>query len=617
MSLSARSIAALAALLALSGLLLAFLMGVGGKADAQGVSTPVTNSPNVELIDQNPGTAGISGVFSRTAPYFYSSGLDQFIVWDVSNPRNPERVGTLPNVLFQNEAMTMGERVEGGKIRRFALIGNDMYQVSAGSGGIQRGRIGGGELIVVEVTDPTNPQIIGRTPSTGTGSVNTSTHTVACMNASCSVAYSAGDSGKFSVIDLTDLTKPKQVKELPSPASKPNPVFTVGSGHHWGIDGAGVAFHTGSGGAAAFDISDPMNPQALNGTDANGTKTPYNDFIQHNSQRPNARAFEPGAKPLSVANGNVALIAEEDYANDGDELSCDRAGTFQTWEVPSLDGGAYRAANPRLDANKGSIKPLDTINPPNEGGGGLTTPAGGFCSAHWFDFHQSGVVAQGFYQQGLRLINTRNPRDLKQEGFFTGGGTETWDAYWVPQRNKDGTVRPGYKQNIVYTTDAVRGLDVFEVKNLPPDLPVTGDEGGRGAFPADPTTVGAANQSQTTRCGSPESAISRRSSRITRSRLRLRGTARGRGCSVTKVRVAIGRKVGRQCRFLRGNGRFGSRRSCLRTQYLNAGGRTRWSLNRRVRLPRGSYLIWSRAIDSSGQIERKAKARNLLARRVR
>ena len=615
MSLSARSIAVLTALTALSGLLLAFLLGVGGKADAQGVSTPVTNSPNVELIDANPGTAGISGVFSRSAPYFYSSGLDQLIVWDVSNPRNPERVGELANAIFENEAMTLGERVENGKIRRFVLLGNDLYQASAGPGGIQRGRPGGGELIIVDVTEPTSPKIVGRTPSTGTGRASTSTHTVACMNASCSVAYSAGDGGKFSVFDLSNLAKPRQIKELNSPAAQPNPVFTRGAGHHWSVDGALVAWHTGSGGTAAFDVSDPLNPQALNGTDANGTKTPYNDFIHHNSQRPNGRAFTPG-QPLSVANGNVALVTEEDYANDQDgaeELECSKAGTFQTWEVPNLDGEAYRAANPRFQANRGTFRVLDTINPPADSGGGATTPVGGFCSAHWFDFHQSGVIAQGFYQQGLRLINVRNPRDLKQEGFFLGGGSEVWDAYWVPQRERGGAVRTGYKSNIVYTVDAVQGLNVFEVKNLPPDLPVAGDDGGRGAFPGPPTAVGAASAG----CAPPESAFNRRTSRITRSALRLRGTARGRGCAVSKVRVAIARKSGSQCRFLRSNGRFSARRSCLRTSYLTARGKTRWSLNKRVRLPRGSYLIWSRAIDSAGQIERKAKARNLLARRVR
>jgi hypothetical protein len=615
MSLSARSIAVLTALTALSGLFFALMLGTGQRAGAQG-GTPVVASPNVELIKSNPGTAAISGVFSRSAPYFYVSGLDSVTVFDVSDPRNPVQTGKLVNAIFENEAMTLGERLEGDKVRRFVLLGNDLVQASPGPGGIQRGRLGGGELIIVDVSDPANPNIVGRTPSTGTGAATTSTHTVACMNASCSIAYSAGDGGKFSVFDLSDLSKPKQIREVASPAAAPNPIFTTGAGHHWSVDGAAVAWHTGSGGTAAFDVSDPLSPQALNATDANGTKSPYNDFIHHNSQRPNALAFAPG-KGTSVTNGNVALVTEEDYANEGDEVVCDRAGTFQTWEVPSLDGGAYRAANPKSEPNKGSIRVLDTINPPAESGGGLSAPAGGFCSAHWFDYHQSGVIAQGYYQQGLRLVNVRDPRNLKQEGFFTGGGTEVWDAYWAPQREPSGRVRPGYKTNIIYTVDAVRGVDVFEVKNLPPDLPVTGDDGGRGAFPADPVAVGAANQTRTTGCGAPESAVTRTSSRLSRSGLRLRGTARGRGCSVRQVRVAIGRKVGKQCRFLKANGRFGAKRSCLRTQYLRAKGTTRWTLNKRVRLPRGSYLVWSRAIDSAGQIERKAKARNLLARRIR
>jgi hypothetical protein len=36
-----------------------------------------------------------------------------------------------------------------------------------------------------------------------------------------------------------------------------------------------------------------------------------------------------------VGRGNVLLVTEEDYFNDGDELLCDRAGTFQTWKVPT------------------------------------------------------------------------------------------------------------------------------------------------------------------------------------------------------------------------------------------------------------------------------------------
>jgi hypothetical protein len=110
-----------------------------------------------------------------------------------------------------------------------------------------------------------------------------------------------------------------------------------------------------------------------------------------------------------------------------------------------------------------------------------------FCSAHWFDFHPSGIVAQGFYEGGLRLIDVRDATDIKEYGYVASGLSEVWDAYWVPQRNKNGVAGAG-KTNIVYTVDAVRGLDVYTV-DLPGtaasavDLPLLGSLAG-GPDPA-------------------------------------------------------------------------------------------------------------------------------------
>jgi hypothetical protein len=605
MGLSRRALLALATLLIAP--LPAFILfaddGVR-KADAQ---APLS-SENVAFVTDIPGTASISGVFSRSAPYFYVSGVNAVDVIDVKDPAKPQLVGKLPNVVFENEAMTEGERVgPDGKSQRFILIGNDLGQAGLGSDGPSLGRINGKELIIVDVTDPANPHILSRTPSGGAGTITTSTHTVACMNAACTIAYTAGrDRQEFSILDLSDLEHPKEVKTIKSPAEAPNPVFTGGAGHHWNVDGARIVWHTGSGGTAAWDISDPLNPRVLTTTDENGTKSPYNDFIHHNSQRPNALAYRPG-QPLSVQNGNVVLVTEEDYANDGDEVDCTKAGTFQTWELTGLDGTA-------------KMHPLDIINPPAEGGGGLTMPAGAFCSAHWFDFHPSGIVAQGYYQQGLRLIDTRNPRDLKQFGYFTGGATEVWDAYWAPARDPSGAVIPGRKTRYVYTTDAVQGVGVYEVKNLPPDLPTTGETGDRGTFPAAPETPAqAASGSAAQRapsCSGPSSRFTRKRSGFGRRAVVLRGSARDAGCLVKHVDVAIARKVGRQCRFLQASGRFGKRRSCLRTQYVRAAGTSSWVLRIKRRLPRGRYIAWSRAYNENGDFERKHKPRNFIRGKV-
>ncbi len=623
------------ALLALTLLVvfpLFFVVAKGGGDAANAVPTPVLASPNVELVTTVPGSAAISGEFSPSAPFFYTSGLDSISVFDISNPKNPVLKGKLANLVFENEAMSYGERAgPDGKVVRFVLVGVDLYQAGDERSNPPRGNVLGGEVVVVDVSDPSAPRIRSRTPQNSPlrGTVTTSTHTVQCVTLRCDYAYTAGDGNLFSVVDLRDLDAPRQVATPRSAASGSGPISEAGAGHYWDIDDSGLAWHTGGGGTAVFDASDPAHPKALNATNARGTETPYNDFIHHNSMRPNARSFKAGAAP-SLADGNVALVTEEDYASEGDEIVCDRSGTFQTWKVPDLDGEAYRAGNPELLSDKGNIEPLDIFQAPAEAGGGLSTPVGGFCSAHWFDYHQSGIVAQGWYQQGMRLIDVRDPGNIKQHGYFTAGATQVWDAYWVPARNADGTVKAGReKTNIIYTADLLRGLDVFVVSDMPPAVQVSEPTTNR-TDPFDPNasnatrpTAGAqgagrrAPRRQTKGgCGAPASRLGR-SSRLRSGGARLRGTATpGAGCTLRSVSVAIGRRTGSRCRFLRADGTFGATVSCARTRYLRATGTARWRLDKKVRLPRGAYVVWSRAVNSAGQIEKQVRTRNLLRTKV-
>jgi hypothetical protein len=447
-----------------------------------GTSVPVLSSPNVRFVTNVPDTALISGVFAKTAPLFIASSLDSITVYDVSDPLKPTIKGVLPIANFENEAMNYGEKKEDGVLQRFVLVGYDLVGVPAGTNPSHTGT--SNEVAVVDVTDPTKPYVRSTVRTT------TNTHTVACIRETdCQYAYTAGSRGKTSVIDLSDLDAPREATVFTSPAAKPNAAFPSGSGHKWNFDQAGYGLHTGSGGTAVFDVSDPVNPLAVQGTNAAGTESPWNDFIHHNSDRPNASRFTAGAA-ASVANGNVLLVTEEDYEN----TDCATAGSFQTWYVPDLDGAAYRAGNPALDADKGTIRPLDRINPVTEAGGGLSLPTGAFCSAHWFDMHQSGIVAQGYYQAGMRLIDVRDAANLTQYGWFTSGVSEVWDAYYVPERNSKG-IATGKRTNVVYVADAVRGLDVLTV-----DLPgattagatvLSGGvgNGGTGTGPIELTTL--------------------------------------------------------------------------------------------------------------------------------
>ena len=432
---------------------------------AAGPALPNVTSDNVKLLAGIPETAAISMEFARTGPFAYVSSTDTISVLDLTDPKAPVLRGSLVNALFENESMTYGERVIDGTLTRFVIAAIDLLQAAPSDP--THVNIGSGpEVVIVDVTNPDAPFIRSRTPQQpAAGAATTSTHTVQCVNqADCRYAYTAGTGSLFSILDLTDLDAPKQLKTVASPASGPGKDgFARGAGHYWDFDTAGLGWHTGSGGAAAFDVSDPVNPKIVAATNPLGRGKPINDFILHNSMRPNAAAFKAGATP-SLANGNVLLVTEEDYADEGDELECSQAGSFQTWYVPDLDGATYRAKNKDgKTQDVGTIAPLDQVNPAADFGGGASLPVTAFCSAHWFDVHQDGFVALGSYGAGLRILDVRDPRQIKQLGYATGVATQVWDAYWVPVRDSKGVAVPGRKTNLVYTADAVRGIEVYEV----------------------------------------------------------------------------------------------------------------------------------------------------------
>ena len=93
---------------------------------------------------------------------------------------------------------------------------------------------------------------------------------------------------------------------------------------------------------------------------------------------------------------------------------------------------------------------------------------------------------------------------------------------------------------------------------------------------------------------------------------------------VAKVEVALVRRVGRRCLWLRtARARFVRRRAvngkCERQVWLRARGTTRWAYRIRRRLPRGRYVLYSRATDAAGVSEAvfTSRRRNRFALRLR
>jgi hypothetical protein len=95
----------------------------------------------------------------------------------------------------------------------------------------------------------------------------------------------------------------------------------------------------------------------------------------------------------------------------------------------------------------------------------------------------------------------------------------------------------------------------------------------------------------------------------------VRGTARDFGCAhrVARVTVAIAlRAGGGRCRYLQASGRLAPRGKCRRATYITARGTSHWSFTSSRRLPAGTYVVRSRAIDAAGNVERKQRLKGSL-----
>src|SRR6476469_10877577 len=63
--------------------------------EAGGLRVPLVASGNVSLLSSNPGSAGISGCFLRSAPLFVMSALDSVKVSALIDPRRPALEGSM------------------------------------------------------------------------------------------------------------------------------------------------------------------------------------------------------------------------------------------------------------------------------------------------------------------------------------------------------------------------------------------------------------------------------------------------------------------------------------------------------------------------------------------
>ncbi|CAN5253282.1 hypothetical protein BH23ACT9_BH23ACT9_22570 [soil metagenome] len=167
--------------------------------------------------------------------------------------------------------------------------------------------------------------------------------------------------------------------------------------------------------------------------------------------------------------GEVLFVTEEDLSALGGVCGNSR-GSFQAWHVQELDVDRYATEiNPDGERDAGSIAPIGQWTTEMAEDPFTNSHVATFCSAHYFDVHQSGIVAQAWYQQGLRILDARNPSDIRQIGYFVTGAQQIFGAKWVPEYDAAG-VMTGNDTNLLYTEDPSRGIEVLRV-----DLPEDGE----------------------------------------------------------------------------------------------------------------------------------------------
>jgi hypothetical protein len=378
----------------------------GGPASAD--PTGLLASDNVTLVGTIP-QPGVIGARFRGDVMFVtgSAGLTTF---DISDPASPQPLGALPLPHFENEDVDLGGNI--------LLISND----AAESTGI---------LYVIDISDPASPTLLSTMQMGGNPLFGGPGHTASCI-LGCRFAW-VTDGGAIRVIDLRDPAQPVNMGTYATPAG--GDVAT----HDVQVDGNGLVWVVGFGGTAGYRLPRVYKGNGLGTlvakTDPSGNSTYFdelglgdggnpNDFIHHNSFR--------------ARRDDVVFVTEEDYTRPG----CRGAGSFQAWKLPVRRGIPTGADLTFIDDWTTELL-ADTANP------------AAVCSAHYFDV-RGHVVAQGWYEQGVRFLDVSDPARIRQIGFFVPPTSATWAAYFAP------TDPAG---EIVYSLDASRGIDVLRFED--------------------------------------------------------------------------------------------------------------------------------------------------------
>ena len=364
-----RKIACLAAVL---------LMAVAGSAQATpdtgdlGPSAGGISSDNVEFIQNIP--ISVDGVGGRLiGKYFYTNDQNKVMIFDVSDPLNPQMTGFVP---MPQEVLYSREDLDGnGDI----LVVPNTVLPNPGESGTKIL----GSTYIIDVEDKTNPQIISQV----NGSAQ---HTMSCI-LNCKWAY--GSNG--NILDLRDPANPKLVEK------KWGEGLPAQAGHDVNEVAPGLVL-TSTQPIMLLDVRNPLKPKMLaKGFNIDGRFIHSNDWPRK------------GADKFFLAGGET-----------NNQVRCnERNGALMTWD----------ASKWRKTETFTMIDEYRMVNGTYADGSPAVNAVG--CSSHWLeahpDFRNGGVVAAAFFEHGTRFVDVTPKGQLKEVGWFMPHGGSTGASYWI------------------------------------------------------------------------------------------------------------------------------------------------------------------------------------------
>lgn len=407
-------------LLGLVALSLVPAAGAEARPDAPVLSGNVTLLGNIPELGAVGGHLRTVNTLAGPRTYFMMSGAQGVSAYDVTVPEAPVLAGHLPLPNWSNEDVEVGGDL--------MLVSTDPQWVDWFTPG---GTLGG--IYILDISKLPAITFAYTNPATGnrwTGAaVGYAGHTVSCIRSDCSYAIVNGVE-EVAVIDLRTPSTPSVVKRFTS---------GVGSTHDAQVDASGLVWISGSGGVIAWNMSDPLSPKVAVPASGGGLR------YQHNSWRPRADEWTPGAGP-GVRTGELLMVTEETlFPLNGGTPLCGDGGRFQTRRVRDTD--AIGSGAPATQTILDTWMPTDALS---------RTQAS--CSAHYFS-ERDGIVAIGWYQAGVRFLDVSDPYNIRQIGFYINPATWVFGAEWIGPGTAGG--------EIVYTLDPARGIDILRFDRTP------------------------------------------------------------------------------------------------------------------------------------------------------